>query len=123
MLIGREKANGEFDIFRTVVNAAGKYNIYRQQGSSWVLIDSGTIPVKCNGTVNDPSDVDKGFTYTLRIPWDKLGGKPAKGEKLRLHPRLHYKTTVKEGPVSATFEEADGENIDYPSEWLSVTLD
>lgn len=123
MLIGRDKGNGEFDIFRTVVNAEGKYNIYRQQGTSWVLIDSGVTPVKCDGTVNDSSDSDKGFTYTLRIPWDKLGGIPAKGEKLRLHPRLHYKTTEKEGPVSATFEEADGENTDYPSEWLSATLE
>ena len=65
---------------------------------------------------------DLGFGARLCIGWELLGGKPTPGEELRAHLRHHYKETVKEGPVFALVEEAEGENSDYPGEWLRITL-
>lgn len=63
-----------------------------------------------------------GLRSRLCIGWELLGGKPAPGEEFRAHLRHHYKETVKEGPVFALVEEAEGENSDYPGEWLRITL-
>ena len=81
----------------------------------------GEISVE-GGTVNDAGDTDLGFGARLCIGWELLGGKPAPGEELRAHLRHHYKEEVKEGPVFALVEEAEGENSDYPGEWLRITL-
>lgn len=105
-----------------LVNAEGKYLLYQERGTSWVLIDKGTVPVELVGTVNNDKDSDLGFGARLEIPWDKIGGAPRKGEQIRAHLRHHYRTTKKEGPEAATIEDAEGENPDYPSEWLSVIL-
>lgn len=122
VLIGRRTASGDYDSYKLTVNAEGAYTLYRLEGTSWVLSRAGTVPVKTVGTVNDPSDADLGFGVRVPIDWELIGGAPAKGEKIKAHIRHYYKTTAKEGPVGATIEEAEGENTDYPAEWLDVTL-
>ena len=122
VLIGRRNASGDYDSYKLTVNAEGAYTLYRLEGTSWVLSSAGTVPVKTVGTVNDPSDRDLGFGVRMPIDWGLIGGAPAKGEKIKAHIRHYYKTTAKEGPVGATIEEAEGENTDYPAEWLDVTL-
>lgn len=122
VLIGRRNASGDYDSYKFTVNAEGAYTLYRLEGTSWVLADSGTVPVTTVGTVNDPSDTDLGFGGRFPIRWELIGGAPAKGENIKAHIRHYYKTTAKEGPVGATIEEAEGENTDYPAEWLDVTL-
>lgn len=122
VLIGRRNASGDYDSYKLTVNADGAYTLYRLEGTSWVLSRAGTVPVKTVGTVNDPSDRDLGFGVRMPIDWGLIGGAPAKGEKIKAHIRHYYKTTAKEGPVGATIEEAEGENTDYPAEWLDVTL-
>lgn len=122
VLFARQKKDGSFDTYKALVNPQGKYLLYQERGTSWVLIDKGTVPVDLEGTVNNDKDSDLGFGARLEIPWDKIGGAPRKGEQIRAHLRHHYRTTKKEGPVAASIEDAEGENTDYPSEWLSVTL-
>lgn len=122
VLIGRRNASGDYDSYKLTINANGAYTLYRLEGTSWVLSRAGTVPVKTVGTVNDPSDRDLGFGVRMPIDWGLIGGAPAKGEKIKAHIRHYYKTTAKEGPVGATIEEAEGENTDYPAEWLDVTL-
>lgn len=122
VLIGRRNASGDYDSYKFTVNAEGAYTLYRLEGTSWVLADSGSVPVTTVGTVNDPSDTDLGFGGRFPIRWELIGGAPAKGENIKAHIRHYYKTTAKEGPVGATIEEAEGENTDYPTEWLDVTL-
>ena len=74
-----------------------------------------------HGTLNDPSDTDLGYSAKVSLPWDLLGGKPSRGEKLNVHLRCICKTAhkVKSGIV---LEDMEGENRDYPGEWLSVKL-
>lgn len=122
VLIGRRNASGDYDSYKLTVNADGAYTLYRLEGTSWVLSSAGTVPVKTVGTVNDPSDRDLGFGVRMPIDWELIGGAPAKGEKIKAHIRHYYKTIAKEGPVGATIEEAEGENTDYPAEWLDVIL-
>lgn len=122
VLIGRRNASGDYDSYKLTINADGAYTLYRLEGTSWVLSSAGTVPVKTVGTVNDPSDRDLGFGVRMPIGWELIGGVPAKGENIKAHIRHYYKTTAKEGPVGATIEEAEGENTDYPAEWLDVTL-
>lgn len=122
VLIGRRNASGDYDSYKLTVNADGAYTLYRLEGTSWVLSSAGTVPVKTVGTVNDSSDRDLGFGVRMPIDWELIGGAPAKGENIKAHIRHYYKTTAKEGPVGATIEEAEGENTDYPAEWLDVTL-
>lgn len=122
VLLGRRNASGDYDSYKLTINANGAYTLYRLEGTSWVLSRAGTVPVKTMGTVNDPSDRDLGFGVRMAIDWELIGGAPAKGEKIKAHIRHYYKTIAKEGPVGATIEEAEGENTDYPAEWLDVTL-
>lgn len=122
VLIGRRNDSGDYDSYKFTINANGDYTLYREEAMSWVLVDSGKTDVQTVGTVNNPGDTDLGFGVRFPIKWNLIGGAPAKGEKLKAHIRHYYKTTSKEAPVGATIEEAEGENTDYPSEWLDVTL-
>ena len=122
LLLARRSAGGGWDTYKILVNAEGRWLIYREENSSWRPIAKGRTEVDLQGTVNDAGDTDLGFGARLCIGWELLGGKPAPGEELRAHLRHHYKETVKEGPVFALVEEAEGENSDYPGEWLRITL-
>lgn len=122
LLLARRSAGGGWDTYKIVVNGRGRWLLYREQTSSWQLVAEGTCSVDLRGTLNDASDTDLGFGAQLRIGWELLGGRPARGEVLRAHLRHHYKEEAKEGPVFALVEEAGGEHSDYPEEWLRITL-
>ena len=122
LLLARRSAGGGWDTYKILVNAEGRWLVYREENSSWRPVAKGRTEVDLQGTVNDAGDTDLGFGARLCIGWELLGGKPAPGEELRAHLRHHYKETVKEGPVFALVEEAEGENSDYPGEWLRITL-
>lgn len=122
VLLARQSDDGGWDTYKIVVNARGRWLVYREETSSWRLVGQGETRVDLRGTVNDAGDTDLGFGARLCIGWELLGGKPAPGEELRAHLRHHYKEEVKEGPVFALVEDAEGENSDYPGEWLRITL-
>ena len=110
-------------VYGLVVNAKGKYVLYRSENWSWHKIDAGvTGDLEVSGTVNDDSDKDLGFSVKVRIPWDKIGGAPAKGEVIKVHLRRHYLGESKEKPVYQV-EDLEGENSDYPSEWLGIKME
>lgn len=122
LLLARRTADGGWDTYKILVNAEGRWLVYREENYSWRLVGKGQTGVDLRGTVNDAGDTDLGFGARLCIGWELLGGKPAPGEEFRAHLRHHYKEEVKEGPVFALVEEAEGENSDYPGEWLRITL-
>ncbi len=108
--------------YAIVVNADGKYILYEEERYSWHLIDSGiTKDVEVVGTINNDKDIDLGYSAKVSIPWKLIGGKPTKGEEIKVHLRRFYKETSKEKPL-AKVEDLEGENSDYPQEWLSVKL-
>ena len=110
------------DVYKIAVNALGKWNLYELERWSWHLIGSGVSEdVNVCGTVNDDSDSDLGFSAKVALPWSLIGGKPSRGEVVKAHPCRMYKGVSTEKPA-AVFEELEGENGDYPFEWLSVTL-
>jgi hypothetical protein len=71
------------------------------------------------GTINDDHDKDVGFGAKLKIDWKLLGGRPQAGDHFRAHIRHHCKEGIKEAPF-ATVEDLEGENADYPEEWLDI---
>ena len=108
--------------YKAVVNANGDYVIYVEDNISWKKIAEGrTSDVEIAGTVNDDTDIDLGYAVSLRIPWNLIGGKPSRGEVIKAHLRHHYKAKTSEKPAWS-IEDVEGENSDYPAEWLSLTL-
>ncbi len=71
--------------------------------------------------MNDHSDVDTGFSVKATVPWNVLGGNPCNNEVLHAHLRHNYKDGIREKPAWQ-YEDIEGENTDYPSEWLTLTL-
>lgn len=117
LLVSRKGNN-----YKIVVNANADYLLYREETLSWNLIDKGVTPnVEVVGTINDDSDTDTGFAAKLSVPWRLIGGKPSRGEEIKIHMRRHYKSLSKEKPIYL-LEDLEGENSDYPGEWLSVKL-
>lgn len=94
------------------VNALGTYwdlmlvKPYRDGGEA---IDSWDIQglkrgIKLNGTLNDPSDVDLGWTVELAIPWSVLkesakdGKRPGIGDQWRVNfSRVNWRLDEKDG--------------------------
>ena len=114
-------ARGE-DVYKVAVNARGCWTLYELERWSWHLIGSGEdAAVQLAATINNDADKDCGFSAKVSIPWSMIGGTPHKGEILRAHLCRMYKNASSEKPA-AIFEELEGENGDYPSEWLSLTL-
>ena len=110
-------------VWKITVNAKGDYTVYREDGFSWepLVWEYGTAETEVVGTLNDNSDEDLGYSAKLTLPWDLIGGRPCKGETLRVHMRHYMKTGPKvKSPVR--FEGMEGENPDYPGEWLKLTL-
>lgn len=122
LLLAREVAKDRFETYKIVVNVQGKWLVYKEETSSWRLVGNGEVKGELAGTINDDSDADTGFAVRLGVDWNLLGGRPRKGEVLRAHLRHHYKDEAKEGPVFAFIEDAEGENSDYPTEWLCIVL-
>lgn len=121
MLLARQSAEGKWNTYKIIVNAEGRYRIYREENFSWRLIDKGQTEVDLQGTVNNPADTDLGFGARLCIDWNLLGGKPHPNEALRAHLRHHYKDSMNEA-IFSRIEDAEGENSDCPEEWLCIRL-
>lgn len=77
VLLARQSADGGWDTYKIVVNARGRWLVYREETSSWRLVGQGEARVDLRGTVNDAGDTDLGFGARLCIGWELLGGKPA----------------------------------------------
>ena len=108
--------------YKIVVNGAGAYVVYVEDNFSWRKVSEGAADsVEVVGTLNDDSDEDLGFSAKLSVPWNILGGKPSAGEVLKAHLRHHYKAKTSEKPAWQ-IEDVEGENSDYPAEWLSLRL-
>lgn len=109
--------------WKITVNAKGDYTVYSLDGSSWKLLswEYGKAAVQILGDINKRSGADLGYSAKLDLPWELLGGKPAKNEKLRINfSRICKKTEKLKSAVIREYME--GENPDYPGEWLSITL-
>lgn len=108
--------------YKIVVNGAGKYVVYEEDNLSWRKVcDGETADVEVVGTLNEDSDEDLGFAAKVAIPWEYLGGLPGRNETLKAHLRHHYKASTSEKPAWSV-EDVEGENSDYPHEWLNVKL-
>jgi len=122
LLLSRNTKEGAKNNYKIVVNAAGNYLVYREENFSWRLLHKGITPdVEVAGTINREDDEDLGYSAKVKIDWDLLGGKPAEQEIFRAHLRLHYKNNATEKPVWQE-EDLEGENSDYPEEWLRLTF-
>ena len=108
--------------YKLVVNAAGKWVLSMLENNSWHIISEGKVAeYDLAGTVNDDSDTDTGFAAQVRIPWGIIGGSPVGGEALKAHP-AHWDKARSAEKGTRLWEELDGENSDYPSEWLTLRL-
>jgi len=79
-----------------------------------VALDSWDIPgliskVHVDGTINDPSDMDKGWSVEIAIPWRSLIGNfrsktpPKEGETWKVNfSRVHWDTEIKDGEYVKT---------------------
>ncbi len=110
-----------FDNYQVISNANGRFIVYKEYTKSWHKVYEGNAPVNIVGSINSSRDKDLGFSTKVTVPWEVLGGKPSKGEVLRAHLRHHYMDRAKEKPLSR-LEDLEGENSDYPQEWLKITL-
>jgi len=108
--------------YKIVVNGAGKYTVYEEDNISWKKVYEGlTSDIDLVGSLNQDNDEDVGFSAKVVIPWKFIGGKPRKNETFKVHLRHHYKASTSEKPAWS-IEDMEGENSDYPQEWLSVKL-
>lgn len=109
--------------FKVVVDAKGDYTVYKEVGYSYQLLcwEYGKAQVQLDGTLNKQGDTDNGYSALVSLPWELLGGKPKNGEKIAIH-QLHYYKTDARMKAGIKFEETEGENSDYPGEWLTITL-
>lgn len=115
-------ARGKGPQYKIVVNGLGNYVIYQEDHLSWKLIFKGeTTDKEVSGTLNQDNDEDIAFSAKLKIPWKLLGGKPKKNEVLKAHLRHHYKNLTQEKPAWQ-IEDEEGEDSDYPQEWLNIYL-
>ena len=79
-----------------------------------VALDSWDIPgliskVHVDGTINDPSDMDKGWSVEIAIPWRSLIGNfrsktpPKEGETWKVNfSRVHWDTKIEDGKYVKT---------------------
>lgn len=109
--------------FKVVVNAKGDYTVYKEVRSSWQMLlwEYGKAETELVCTVNDDSDEDIGYSALVKLPWSLIGGAPVKGEKIAVH-QIHYHKNGVAVKSGIRFEETEGENSDYPGEWLTITL-
>ena len=75
---------------------------------SWDIIGLKTA-VKVSGTLNDPSDVDKGWSVEMAIPWKALGeyahkpAPPADGDQWRVNfSRVEWRHEIVDGKYRKT---------------------
>ena len=88
----------EFDVYTRNVDILGGFQDYRYgkhpRGRRWGFLDFDMpgvqVGVQIQGTINDNSDIDKGWTVEIAVPWASLAFMfkdrvlpPAPGEQLR----------------------------------------
>lgn len=61
LLLARRSAGGGWDTYKILVNAEGRWLVYREENSSWRPVAKGRTEVDLQGTVNDAGDTDLGF--------------------------------------------------------------
>ena len=61
LLLARRSAGGGWDTYKILVNAEGRWLVYREENSSWRPVAKGRAEVDLQGTVNDAGDTDLGF--------------------------------------------------------------
>ena len=104
------------------INAAGKYEVSELDNNSWHIIHKGDDAlVDIVGSINEDKDIDLGYAAQVRVPWEVIGGKPSRNEKIRIHTARWYKGRSKE-KHTRRWEELQGEDSDNPSTWLWITL-
>ena len=108
--------------YKLAVNARGHYTLYEEEGWSWHKIaEDDTLDLEVDGSVNNDRDKDLGYLVKVCLPWKLIGGAPAKGEEIKVHLRRIYKgKSAEKFPLKQ--EDLQGENSDYPAEWLGITL-
>ncbi|MDY3784079.1 MAG: sialidase family protein [Candidatus Cryptobacteroides sp.] len=115
-------SRGKKGTYKITVNAKGDYTVYKEENSAWKLLcwEYGKAEVELDGTLNDDTP-DRAYSALLSLNWKLLGGRPSKGESLRVHLRHYYKDgpKVKSGLY---VEDTEGEDSDNPEEWLEVKL-
>ena len=116
-------SRGKKGTYKLTVNAAGDYTVYKAENFSWCPLawEYGKASTCVEGTLNDGEDEDLGYSAKMCVPWSLIGGKPGRGETLRVHLRHYYKAADKV-KAGLHMEEMEGENSDYPGEWLGITL-
>ena len=113
---------GRKGTYKISVTANGFVRVSRLEYNAWDIVYSAQdADIELEGTLNDHSDVDLGFSARAAIPWSVLGGAPRRGEVMRAHLRHNYKDGSSEKPM-CEYEDLEGENSDYPAEWLTLTL-
>ena len=87
---------------------------YHDDGADKVALDSWDIPdlitrVHVDGTLNDPSDKDRGWSIEIAIPWKSLIGNyrsnkaPQNGDQWKVNfSRVHWETEVINGEYVKT---------------------
>lgn len=107
---------------------------YRDEGtpiSAWDIRGLKKA-VSVQGTLNDPSDEDEGWTVELAVPWDVLaeaapgGQRPGDGDRWRFNlTRVQWSHTVEDGQYvqdstdnwSAAWTPQEGGNFHQPERW------
>ena len=113
---------GKKGTYKIVASVLGLVQVSRLEMNAWhIIYDASDAEVELCGTLNDHSDVDSGFSVKARVPWTVLGGAPRRGEVMHAHLCHNYKDESSEKPAW-DYEDLEGENSDYPSEWLTLTL-
>ena len=75
------------------------------------------VGIDIQGTLNDPTDIDEGWTVELAIPWDVLeeaapGGKPQDGTQWRLNfSRVQWQTEIIDGKYVKKTDPETGEDL------------
>jgi hypothetical protein len=114
--------NTMFDLFmpKPYRNGSGAMISYNAPGMKWA--------VDVQGTINDPSDIDKGWTVEMLIPfWALTIGNsskvPADGDSWRINfSRVQWKTEIKDGRY-VKLKGDDGKNLpEYNWVWSSQGL-
>ncbi|MDD4489927.1 MAG: sialidase family protein [Paludibacter sp.] len=109
-------------LYQMTVNANGKFSLDKKSAYTWISQDVSSvneITVNLQGTINDASDIDLGYTVKVSIPWALIGGYPSFDEQFNVHLMQRFKNTVTETPVAVTASLA-GENADDSSTWLNI---
>lgn len=78
------------------------------------------VQIKTNGSINDNSTDDIGYTVELAIPWTQIGGRPPIGSGWGIHFKLHDDDN---GEGAEFHEDLSGNDPNKASTYLKNSLD